>query len=141
MENTNNIINNKPVILFDGECILCNGFVQFVIHHDVKKYFLFAPLQSEAGEYLLNHHHLTSNKLSTIRLFANGKVYDRSKAVLKILQRLKPPVSWLYAFVIIPSFIRNPLYNWIAKNRYKWFGKKEQCMVPTADIANRFLTL
>lgn len=134
-------MNTKPVILFDGECILCNGFILFVIRNDRKGLFMFSPIQSPAAEKLAENHHFTSEKFNTIRLLWNNQLYERSEAVLKIFRNLRFPASLLYALILIPRFLRDPVYNLIAKNRYKWFGKKPTCMIPTPNIAERFITL
>lgn len=132
-------MDNKPVIVFDGLCNLCNSAVQFVIKHDKKKQFHFASLQGEYGRKVLAGLPESFSSLKTFILIENGKVYTRSTAALRVARKLAIPVNWLYGFMIIPAFIRNAVYNFISKNRYKWFGKKDACMLPTPELKNRFL--
>ena len=130
---------NQPVILFDGVCNLCNGFVQFVIKHDRRGRFKFTALQSEAGQQILNQVHFSDKSLSTVILVQNGKVYVQSTAALKILARLDGLWPLTYVAIILPAFLRNLIYTGIARNRYRWFGKQESCMVPTPELKSRFL--
>jgi predicted DCC family thiol-disulfide oxidoreductase YuxK len=132
-------VNDQPVILFDGVCNFCNGAVNFVLDQDRKEIFRFASLQSEAGRKLLEEHCLPTDSLGSFILIDKGKAYTRSTAALRVLNRL--PWFWkgLQLFWIVPPFLRNAVYNLIARNRYKWFGKREQCRVPTPDIRSRFL--
>lgn len=132
-------MNRSPLILFDGVCNLCNGSVQFVIRHDKNGLFRFASLQSESGQQLLQKHQLPIANFSSFVLIDNGKVYTRSTAALKVARKLSGPIKMLYGFIIVPTFIRDAIYNFIARNRYKWFGKKESCMIPTPELKNRFL--
>ena len=127
------------IILFDGVCNLCNGAVQFVIKRDTKNQFLFASLQSEEGKQILEDHNFPMNKMDSFFLVENGKVSDKSTAALKVLKKLSGPWSLLYGFIIVPKFIRDGVYNWIAKNRYQWFGQKDECMIPTAELKAKFL--
>lgn len=131
-------MNDKSVILFDGVCNLCNGFVQFVIRRDKKNRFLFASLQSDEANELLKD--LVSGKdLKTVVLIENDTIYTRSTAALRICRGL--PGGWplLYGFIIIPAFIRNAVYNFISRNRYRWFGKKDHCMIPAPELQKKFL--
>ena len=132
-------MNDNPVILFDGVCNLCNGAVNFVIKRDTISQFKFAALQSEAGQKLLQQYNLPRENFNSFVLIKEGKVYTKSAAALKVCKHLTGLWPILYGFIIVPSFIRNAVYQWIAKNRYKWFGKKQQCMLPTAALKNRFL--
>lgn len=127
------------VILFDGVCNLCNGFVQFVLKRDREKIFQFASLQSTYGTEFLEFFHLKKEGLKTIILYDGQKVRTQSDAVIKIATSLGG--IWKTAVVLfaVPRFIRNLVYRLIAQNRYKLFGKKEQCMVPSADMKDRFL--
>jgi predicted DCC family thiol-disulfide oxidoreductase YuxK len=127
------------IILFDGVCNLCNGAVQFVIKRDDKNRFLFASLQSEEGKQILEDHNFPMNKMDSFFLVENGKVYDKSTAALKVLKKLSGLWSLLYGFIIVPKFIRDGVYNWIAKNRYQWFGQKDECMIPTPELRVKFL--
>ena len=128
----------KAVILFDGVCNLCNGAVQFIIKRDPDAYFSFAPLQEEKGQQLLRPFNKELSMNSVI-LIENGRLYEKSAAALQICSHLRGAWKLLYVFKIIPSFLRDPLYNYVARNRYKWFGKKEHCMLPTKDTRKRFL--
>jgi len=128
-----------PIILFDGVCNLCNGAVQFVIKHDVKKQFMFASLQSDAGQQLLKQYQLPLQSFNSFVLIQNEKTYFKSTAALMVAKQLNGITKLLYGFIIVPAVIRNAVYNFIAKNRYKWFGKKESCMMPTTQLTSRFL--
>jgi len=132
-------MNNSPVILFDGVCNLCNGSVQFVIKHDKAGLFKFASLQSEAGQQLLKKYQLPATNFNSFVLIQDEKAYTKSTAALMVAKQLTGVVKSLYAFSIIPTFIRDGVYNFIAKNRYSWFGKKDSCMIPSANIEARFL--
>jgi len=135
-------MNNKechPIILFDGICNLCNASVQYVIRHDSKQIFRFASLQSRFGQEILSNNNLPVNDFNSFVLFDNNKVFTRSTAALKVARKLNGFIKLLYAFIIIPKFIRDAIYNIIAKNRYKWFGKKNECMIPTAELKSLFL--
>ena len=128
-----------PVILFDGICNLCSGAVQFIIKRDPKKHFRFASLQSKFGEEVMKHFGLPVNQFNSFILLENGKIYTRSTAALKVAKKLKGAWSLAYGFIIIPYFIRDAVYNLIARNRYKWFGKKEECWIPTSELKSLFL--
>lgn len=125
--------------MFDGVCNLCNSSVQFIIKHDTHKRFVFTSLQSDVSKEILLQFQNEKNDLSSILLVEKGTIYKESTAVLKIFRHLGKGFPILYVFIIIPPFIRNFLYRIIAKNRYKWFGKKEQCMLPSDEFKNRFL--
>jgi predicted DCC family thiol-disulfide oxidoreductase YuxK len=132
-------MNEHPVILFDGVCNFCNGLMNFVIRQDKKRVFRFAALQSEAGKNILQQHNLSTQDFDSFVLIDKNRVFKKSSASLKVMSRL--PWYWKPAQIlwIIPLFIRNAVYDFVARNRYKWFGKKEQCMVPTPEIRGRFL--
>ncbi len=132
-------MNSQPIILFDGICNLCDGAVQFVIKHDPENQFLFASLQSEAGQRLLKQYKLSVENFNSFILIQDEKVYSKSTGALKVARQIKGVWNWLYIFIIIPSFFRDKVYDWIAQNRYKWFGKKEACMIPTPELKARFL--
>ena len=132
-------IPERPVILFDGICNLCNNAVQFIIKRDTKQHFLFASLQSDAGRKLLLQLNEDIYSIETIILIEEGKVYKKSTAALKISKHLRSCWKLLYAAMVIPRFLRDFVYNIIAKNRYKWFGKRATCMVPSAELKDRFL--
>lgn len=130
---------NHPVILFDGVCNLCSASVQYVIKHDPEKIFRFASLQSSFGKKVLSKYNLPSNNYNSFILYADNKIYTRSAAALLVAKKLKGFIKLLYAFIIIPKFIRDAVYNIIAKNRYKWFGKKNECWLPTNELKRLFV--
>lgn len=133
---------NKSIILFDGVCNLCNSSVQFILKKDKKNKFLFASLQSDAAKNILlhkNNENLIKGDLNTIYLIKDNVTHSESTAILLILKQLRLPYNLLYIFIIIPKFIRNYLYKIISKNRYKWFGKKDSCMVPKKEYLDKFL--
>ncbi len=132
--------NEKAIILFDGVCNFCNSSVNFVIKHDKKNHFLFAPLQSETAKKLLEKFNIDSSKTDSFILIENNKAYLKSTAALRVTKHLNKLYPLLYAFLITPPFIRNSVYNLVAKNRYKWFGKKEICMIPSAEIKGKFIS-
>ena len=131
--------SEKPIILFDGVCNLCNNAVQFVIKHDSADKFMFAALQSATGQQLLQEYNLPTAGFNSFVLIQNGEVFLKSTAALQVAKQLTGPVKFLYGFIIVPPFIRNGVYTFIAKNRYKWFGKKDSCMIPTASLKAKFL--
>lgn len=132
-------MNDHPIILFDGVCNLCNKSVQFVIRHDAEKKFRFASLQSAAGQSLLIKYKLPANVFNSLVLIQNEKAHTRSGAALRVAKQLSGLTKLLYGFIIVPPFIRDGIYDWIARNRYKWFGERTSCMIPTPDIKSRFL--
>jgi predicted DCC family thiol-disulfide oxidoreductase YuxK len=129
----------QAVILFDGICNLCNSAVNYVIDHDPHGYFKLGALQSEAGQKLLRRHKLESGEYKTIILIENGHLYKQSTAALRIARRLIGPVKLTWLLIILPRFIRDPAYNWVSRNRFKWFGRRDQCRVPTPEVKERFL--
>lgn len=132
-------MTTEPIILFDGICNFCNGAVNFTIKRDKKKVIKFAALQSESGAQLLQQYGLPANDLRSFLFIENGKVYNRSTAALKVCRHLTGLWPLCYAFIIVPAFIRNGIYDFIAKNRYKWFGQRQECMLPTPEVRARFL--
>ncbi|MEO0066243.1 MAG: hypothetical protein RI983_1569 [Bacteroidota bacterium] len=133
---TNSYTN--PVILFDGVCNLCNGSVQKIIAADPKKQFRFASLQGEFGQQVLKQFHLPPNELGSFILLENNQIFTKSTGALKVARQLSGAFPLLYAFIIVPRFIRDGVYNIIARNRYKWFGKKESCMMPSPALKELF---
>lgn len=127
-----------PIVLFDGVCNYCNSSVNFAIRNDKKSRLRFSPLQSATGQALSAKYGIGADVDSLI-FIENNKAYTYSNAVLGICKYLDWPAKALYAFSIFPDFIAVPFYKWFASNRYKWFGKKEVCMLPTEDIKSRFL--
>lgn len=132
-------MNQQPVILFDGICNFCNGIVKFILRRNKKADIHFAALQSEAGHKLLEKYKLPVTEMETIVFIENDKAYTRSAAALRVCRHLHGLWPLCYAFIIIPRFIRDGIYNWIAKNRYKWFGVRQECMIPTPEMKTRFL--
>jgi predicted DCC family thiol-disulfide oxidoreductase YuxK len=130
---------HRSVILFDGVCNLCNGAVQFVIKRDKKNYFSFASLQSAEGQKLLRLHELPVNDFNSFVLVENDKVYTKSTGALRITRKLSGLWPLLYGFIIVPKFLRDAIYGLVAKNRYKWFGKRNSCMIPTPEMMSKFL--
>ena len=131
-------MQHHPVVLFDGVCNLCNRSVQFIIKRDREKHFRFAALQGKTGAEVLQKFNLPVTVFHSFILLEGDKVYTRSAAALRVARQLKG-WRWLYVLIIIPPFIRNAAYNIIAKNRYRWFGKRDACMVPTAALRSLFL--
>ena len=132
-------MNENPVILFDGVCNFCNGAINFVLKQDKTSVFRFAPLQSEAGRRLLQQYNLPTEEFESFVLIDQGKVYKKSNAALRVMNKL--PWYWKESqiFRLIPTIFRDAIYDFIARNRYKWFGKKDECMVPTPEMRSRFL--
>ncbi|RZJ67303.1 MAG: thiol-disulfide oxidoreductase DCC family protein [Flavobacterium sp.] len=131
---------NKKIILFDGVCNLCNSFVQFVIKRDKNDVFRFVPLQSELGESILKHIGIDPKQIDSIILYEPGVAYYyKSTAAIEIAKGLGGFFSLSTIFKIIPNFLRNPIYDYVAKNRYKWYGRKESCMIPTPELKAKFL--
>lgn len=131
--------STSHLILFDGVCNLCNGAVQTVINNDKKQIFTFASLQSITGEKVLIENKLSTDDFDSFVYLRNGKLFLRSSAALYVAKDLGGFSQLLFIFIIVPKFIRDFVYNYIAKNRYKWFGKQESCMVPTPELKSRFL--
>jgi len=133
------LIDKKQIILFDGICNFCNFWVGFVINRDKNDLFRFAALQSSTGIELLKKYNLDSSSQDTFFLIADNKVYTKSTAALIVCKQLKGIIKILFVFIIIPKFIRDFVYDLIAKNRYRLFGKKEICRIPTEAEMNKFL--
>ena len=131
-------MNDQPVILFDGVCNLCTGSVQFILKRDKEKKFLFASLQSNYGQALLKQFGLPTDLFNSFILYQDGKIFTRSTAALKMFQQLKG-WKWVKICWIVPKFIRDAVYNLIARNRYKWFGQKNECWLPSPELNARFL--
>jgi predicted DCC family thiol-disulfide oxidoreductase YuxK len=128
-----------PIILFDGVCNLCNGWVQFIIKRDARALFRFAALQSRAGQRILTQYGLCPQLLDSMVLIDAGSVFTKSDAVLRIVGYLPGMWPLLGLLRIVPRWLRNGAYDRIAENRYRWFGKKDACMLPTGNVAHRFL--
>jgi predicted DCC family thiol-disulfide oxidoreductase YuxK len=128
----------EAIILFDGICNLCNSSVQFIIKRDPTGYFKFASLQSETGQRLLKQYGV-SKQIDSLILIEKQKVYIKSSAALRICRKLDGFWKYLTILRVLPPFFRNFLYDVVAKNRYHWFGKRDSCMLPTAELKKRFL--
>lgn len=139
MKDATHSSDNLSIVLFDGVCNFCNGLVNFIIDNDKKDKFRFAAQQSETGQKLLNLYSIHISSSDTFYLIENKKIYSRSTGILRMFKLLPWYLSWLYVFIIIPKFIRDFLYDLIAKNRYKFFGKRETCIVPSQEIKDKFL--
>jgi len=133
-------MNHQPIILFDGVCNFCNSAVNFTIKRNAKANILFTPMQSDAGQKLVQQYNLPLGDMQSFIFIENGTAYTRSTAALKVCRHLRGLWPLCYSFIIVPKFIRDGVYNWIAKNRYKWFGVRQECMIPTPEVKTRFLT-
>lgn len=127
------------IVLFDGVCNLCNGAVRFIAKRDKRAAIRFAPLQSAIGERLAQRHGLGSHGLRSLVFIEAGRCYAESSAALRVARRLSWPWPLAAAFLAVPPFARNAAYRIVAANRYRWFGKRDACMVPEPDLISRFL--
>lgn len=127
------------VVLFDGVCNLCNSSVNWIIDHDKEGKFKFASLQSVYGQNVVKQFNLSGEYMDTVLLLDGDKLYKRSDAVLRIAKHIGGIYSLAYVFVIIPAFIRNFFYNFVARNRYRWFGKQDACRIPNPELKAKFL--
>ncbi|MDT0685688.1 thiol-disulfide oxidoreductase DCC family protein [Autumnicola psychrophila] len=131
---------NKKIVLFDGVCNLCDGAVKFIIEHDKKDVFRFASLQSDLGRKLIAERGLDPEELDSVVLIEPGVAYYRkSTAALEISRELSGGYSLLKNFLALPEGFRDLIYDFVAANRYKWYGKKESCMIPTPALKEKFL--
>lgn len=133
-------MSSGGVILFDGVCNLCNSSVQFVLLRDSANYFQFASLQSDYGQKVLQENNLPIDDFNSFLLIENNKLYTQSTAALRVAGKLDGWWKLMYVFIVVPPFIRNFVYNFIAKNRYRWFGKKDECMMPRPEWKQKFLS-
>ncbi|MEN8817506.1 MAG: thiol-disulfide oxidoreductase DCC family protein [Nonlabens sp.] len=127
------------IVLFDGVCNLCNGAILFIIKRDKKDRFRFAAIESEIGQKLLDKHGIDPNKIDSIVLVSGDTAFAKAEAALRISKHLSGLWPLLYSLIIVPKFLANVVYDFIARNRYKWFGKKESCMIPTPELKSKFL--
>ncbi len=127
------------IVLFDGECSLCNASVNFIIARDDQKRFRFASLQSAIGRRLLEQHGLPSSELGTVVLVEGQQAFTQSTAALRIARRLRWPWPFLFTLIVIPRFVRDFLYALIARNRYRWFGRSPSCQLPSPELREHFL--
>ncbi len=132
-------MEDSGIVLFDGVCNMCNGAVDFILQRDSAGRFKFASLQSEAAQAIYARHGRKPGDLSTMALVEDGKIYTRSTAALRIARRLDGLWPLMYGFIVVPPILRDAIYRWVAANRYRWFGKRETCRVPTPDEQARFL--
>ncbi|MBZ5752659.1 MULTISPECIES: thiol-disulfide oxidoreductase DCC family protein [Metabacillus] len=131
--------SNRPILLFDGICNFCDQSVQFVIRHDKLNTFKFAALQSNVGQELLKKYNLPTENFDSFVFISNDRCYQKSTAALHVCRGLGGIWRILYLLIVIPRPLRDRFYNLVAKNRYKWFGKKDQCMIPSPEVRKRFL--
>ncbi|MGC1631526.1 MAG: DCC1-like thiol-disulfide oxidoreductase family protein [Gelidibacter sp.] len=135
-----NLENNKQLILFDGVCNLCEASVQYVIKHDKDDVFRYTALQSEVGQQIIKKFNIDNAQMDSILLYAPEKgISYKSTAALKIASKLGFPRNLMSVFLTVPAFLRNWVYDYIAKNRYQWYGKKDECMIPTPELKSKFL--
>jgi len=130
---------NHPIVIFDGDCNLCNSTVNFIIKHDKKNLFRFTTLQSESGSSILKHFGLKEKEFDTVVLLFNGTVYLRSEAVILILKMLGFPWSMMGIFGILSKKKLDYIYVIISTNRYSWFGKRDTCIIPNESVKSRFI--
>ncbi|MGQ2985325.1 thiol-disulfide oxidoreductase DCC family protein [Flavobacterium sp.] len=135
-----NLPKDKKIILFDGICNLCDATVQFIIKRDKKDIFRFVALQSDLGLQIIKHIGIDTSKTDSIILYEPGHAYYyKAEAAIKIAKQLGGIFPMMGTFSILPSWLSNKVYDYIAKNRYKWYGKKDECMIPTYEMKAKFL--
>ncbi|WP_237661949.1 thiol-disulfide oxidoreductase DCC family protein [Sutcliffiella horikoshii] len=133
------IAKKHPILLFDGVCNLCNSMVTFVIKRDQKATFKFASLQSDVGQHLLREYSLPMEEFDSFYFVDGKKIYTKSSAALKVAKELDGAWKLFYPLILIPKPLRDIVYSYVAKNRYRWFGKRNQCMLPNPEVKKRFL--
>lgn len=130
----------QHIVIFDGVCNLCNSSVKYIIKHDKQNKFLFTPLQSKTGQFIFKTFNIDISKIDSIVLYSpNNTISIKSSAALKIAKKLGFPNNLFNVFIIIPRVFRDLVYDYLSKNRYKWFGKKEACMIPTPELKAKFI--
>lgn len=129
----------KSILLFDGICNLCNNSVQFILKRDTNEQFIFASLQSDAAKNVLLQYKMKNYALNSLVLIEDGQVFQKSTAVLKVCRHLRWPWKVFYVFMVIPKFLRDGIYDFVAKRRYHWFGKKDSCVMMIPEYKNRFI--
>jgi predicted DCC family thiol-disulfide oxidoreductase YuxK len=127
------------LVLFDGVCNFCNFWIQFALKHDKKGKLKFGSLQGTTAQQILPQYNIDPAVLTSVIFIEDGTAYRESTAALKVCKFLDGGWKLLYVFIIIPAFLRDGLYKWIGRNRYKWFGKQESCMLPTLEQRARFV--
>ena len=130
----------SPVVLFDGVCNLCNNAVQFILRNDKRKVFCFSSLQSNFGKQFITDSGLSVHFSESVILYDNERIYVRSDAIIRIAEILGGFYSLAVVFRVIPKSMRDSIYNFIANHRYRWFGKKESCMIPDPGLSDRFIS-
>ena len=133
------ICNSDKVVLFDGKCKLCNAWCRFIISHDKHHVFKVASMQSKKGQEILAYLKQPVENFETMLLIEDSKLYRKSNSFLKIVWQLPPPINLFAVFKVLPAFIRDFFYDYIAKNRYKFFGKHDTCVLPSAIHKDRYL--
>jgi predicted DCC family thiol-disulfide oxidoreductase YuxK len=128
-----------PLVLIDGVCNLCNAWVRFIVRRDPTGIFRFSAHQSANGRAIIEDHMSGANQLSSVILIEDNVIYTESDAILGILARLGPPWSWMGFLRIIPRRVRDACYRFIARHRYRWFGRTDLCQIPSADVGSRFI--
>lgn len=131
---------DKSIIFFDGVCNLCNASIDFVIQRDKKDHFLVGALQEDFSKNILSKFQVREDYLDSLVLLEKGEIYYKSTAALKIARHLSGPLPILYPLIFLPKFLRDAIYNWIGSNRYRWFGKKSTCRLPTPEEKAKFLS-
>lgn len=135
-----NLPKGKKIILFDGVCNLCDASVNYVIKHDKNDLFRFIALQSDLGQVILKHIGINPSHIDSIILYEPGVAYYyKSSAVVEIAKGLSGIFTWFTLFQILPTVLRDYVYDYVAKNRYKWYGKKQECLVPNKEVVSKFL--
>jgi predicted DCC family thiol-disulfide oxidoreductase YuxK len=132
-------MDDQKIVLFDGVCNLCSSSVQFILKRDKKNQFLFGSLQGNYGQENLKRYNLPQDEFNSFMLVEGDQLYTKSTGALRMLKHLGGGWQLLYAFIIVPKFIRDAVYSFIAKNRYRWFGKREECWLPKPEWKKRFL--
>jgi predicted DCC family thiol-disulfide oxidoreductase YuxK len=132
-------VQGPLIVLFDGVCNFCHASVQFIIDRDPQDRFRFAPLQSSLGEKLLTHFDLGRQKIVSVVLVESGRCYVKSTAALRIARHLRRPWPLVALLIMLPVGLRDLAYDWFARNRYRWFGRSDQCRMPTPQLQRRFL--
>ena len=140
MDHLDDVLSNYNVVIFDGVCKFCNGAVNFIIERDYKDNYRFVPMQSEIGQMLINQYNVPKGGEDTFALIKNGKAYLRTDAALEITKDLSGFWHLFRTTLVIPRHFRDLFYNCFASKRYILFGKSEQCIIPSADIRNKFIS-
>jgi predicted DCC family thiol-disulfide oxidoreductase YuxK len=131
--------SSHSLVLFDGVCNLCNTFVDFIIRRDPEGVYRFASLQSDLGQEKITRCQIKETNSDSVILIESGKCFIKSTAALRIIRHLRSPWPMWYVFIIIPRMLRDPIYDYVARNRYQWFGKRDTCRLPTLEERSRFL--